>query len=44
MLASLIRGGTAELAFGRAVVTATLYTAVAGAVALVLVSRRDVTS
>jgi ABC-type transport system involved in multi-copper enzyme maturation permease subunit len=44
VLASLIRGGTPELAFDRAVVTATIYTAVAGAVGLVLVSRRDVTS
>ncbi|MET0326487.1 MAG: ABC transporter permease [Ilumatobacteraceae bacterium] len=44
VLASLIRGGTPELAFGRAVSTATIYTAIAGAVGLVLVSRRDVTS
>ena len=32
VLASLIRGGTPELAFGRAVVTATIYTAIAAAV------------
>jgi hypothetical protein len=44
VLAALIRGGTPELAFGRAVYTATIYTGVAAAVALVLVSRRDVTS
>jgi ABC-type transport system involved in multi-copper enzyme maturation permease subunit len=44
VLASLIRGGTAELAMGRAVLTTVLYTGVAAAVALVLVSRRDVTS
>ena len=44
VLASLIRGGTVELGFGRAVVTALLYTAVAAAATLVLVSRRDVTA
>jgi ABC-type transport system involved in multi-copper enzyme maturation permease subunit len=44
VLASVIRGGTAELAMGRAVLTAVLYTAVAAAATLVLVSRRDVTS
>jgi hypothetical protein len=44
VLASLIRGGTAELGIGRAVLTAALYTAVAATVALLLVSRRDVTA
>jgi ABC-type transport system involved in multi-copper enzyme maturation permease subunit len=44
VLASLIRGGTAELGIGRAVLTAALYTGVAAAVTLVLVSRRDVTA
>jgi hypothetical protein len=44
VLASLIRGGTIELGIGRAVVTAVLYTGLAAAVTLVLVSRRDVTS
>jgi ABC-type transport system involved in multi-copper enzyme maturation permease subunit len=44
VLASLIRGGTAELGIGRAVLTAALYTAVAAAVTLTLVSRRDVTA
>lgn len=44
VLASLIRGGTAELGIGRAVLTALLYTAVAATVTLVLVSRRDVTA
>jgi hypothetical protein len=44
VLASLIRGGTIELGIGRAVVTAALYTGLAAAVTLVLVSRRDVTS
>ncbi|CAN5660277.1 hypothetical protein BH20ACT1_BH20ACT1_03330 [soil metagenome] len=44
VLASLVQGGTPELGMGRAVVTATLYAAVAAAVTLVLVSRRDVTS
>jgi ABC-type transport system involved in multi-copper enzyme maturation permease subunit len=44
VLASLIRGGTAELGAGRAVVTASLYAALAAAAALVLVSRRDVTA
>jgi ABC-type transport system involved in multi-copper enzyme maturation permease subunit len=44
VLASLIRGGTIELGMGRAVVTASLYAAVATAVALVLVTRRDVTA
>ena len=44
VLASLIRGGTIELGVGRAVLTAAVYTAVAATVALVLVSRRDVTA
>ncbi len=41
---SLIRGGTIELGFGRAVVTALAYTAVAFTATLLLMSRRDVTS
>jgi ABC-type transport system involved in multi-copper enzyme maturation permease subunit len=44
VLASLIRGGTVELGAGRAVMTAAVYTAVAATIALVLVSRRDVTA
>lgn len=44
VLASLIRGGTVELGMGRAVFTAAVYTALAAAAALVLVSRRDVTA
>jgi ABC-type transport system involved in multi-copper enzyme maturation permease subunit len=44
VLASLIRGGTTELGLGRAVLTAVLYTGIAAAVALVIVSRRDVTA
>jgi ABC-type transport system involved in multi-copper enzyme maturation permease subunit len=44
VLASLIRGGTIELGIARAIVTALLYTGLAAATALVLVSRRDVTS
>ena len=44
VLASLIRGGTSELAMGRALLTATLYTGLAGLVALTVVARRDVTS
>jgi ABC-type transport system involved in multi-copper enzyme maturation permease subunit len=44
VLASLIQGGTAELGLGRALVTAAAYTAVAAAVALTLVTRRDVTA
>jgi ABC-type transport system involved in multi-copper enzyme maturation permease subunit len=44
VLASLIRGGTVELGVGRAVLTAAVYTAIAATVALVLVSRRDVTA
>lgn len=44
VLASVIRGGTAELGIGRALLTAGLYTAAAAAAALILVSRRDVTA
>jgi ABC-type transport system involved in multi-copper enzyme maturation permease subunit len=44
VLASLIRGGTVELGLGRAVLTATLYAAIAGGAALLLVARRDVTA
>jgi len=44
VLASLIEGGSAQLGLGRAVITAALYTCVAAAIALVLVSRRDVTA
>lgn len=44
VLASLIQGGTAELGFGRAALTAALYAGVAAIVALWLVSRRDVTA
>jgi hypothetical protein len=44
VLASLIRGGTVELGMARASVTAVAYAAVASSIALVLVSRRDVTA
>lgn len=44
VLASLIQGGTTELGIGRAAATAAIYTGVAAVVALVLVSRRDVTA
>jgi ABC-2 type transport system permease protein len=44
VLGSLIRGGTVELGMGRAVLTAVIYTAIAAAATLVLVSRRDVTA
>ncbi|MDT4975283.1 MAG: type transport system permease protein [Pseudonocardiales bacterium] len=44
VLGSLIRGGTAELGIGRAVITALVYTGIAAAATLVLVSRRDVTA
>jgi ABC-type transport system involved in multi-copper enzyme maturation permease subunit len=44
VLASLIRGGSAELGLGRSLLTAALYAGVAAAVALTLVSRRDVTA
>jgi ABC-type transport system involved in multi-copper enzyme maturation permease subunit len=44
VLASLIRGGTVELGFARALVTGLLYTGVATAATLLLISRRDVTA
>ena len=44
VLASLIQGGTVELGLSRAIFTATCYAAMAAAIAMVLVSRRDVTS
>lgn len=44
VLDSLIRGGTVELGMARAVLTALVYAALAGAATLVLVSRRDVTA
>ncbi len=44
VLASLIQGGTTELGIGRAVATALVYSAIATAASLVLVSRRDVTA
>jgi ABC-type transport system involved in multi-copper enzyme maturation permease subunit len=44
VLGSMMRGGTVELAMSRAVATAALYTAIAAAVSLLLVSRRDVTA
>jgi ABC-2 type transport system permease protein len=44
VLRSMIRGGTAELGMGRAVVTAAIYTAIAGALSLMLITRRDVTA
>jgi ABC-2 type transport system permease protein len=44
VLASLIQGGTAELGAGRAAATALVYAGVAAVVALLLVSRRDVTA
>ena len=44
VLASLIRGGTTELAMGRAVATALVYTGIAAVACLALVVRRDVTS
>ncbi len=43
VLQSLIAGGTTELALGRAVLTAIVYAALAGSVALLLTARRDVT-
>ncbi len=39
-----IRGGTTDLAMGRAVATALVYTSIAAVTCLVLVARRDVTS
>jgi ABC-type transport system involved in multi-copper enzyme maturation permease subunit len=44
VFASLIQGGTAELGLGRALLTATLYITIAGAVALLLFTRKDVTA
>jgi ABC-type transport system involved in multi-copper enzyme maturation permease subunit len=44
VLGSLIRGGTVELAMGRAALTAAAYTALAAVVSLVLIARRDVTT
>jgi len=44
VLASLIRGGTAELGIGQAVVTAGIYTAIAALASLLLITRRDVTA
>ena len=44
VLASVIQGGTVELGLTRAVVTALAYTGIAAAVALTVVSRRDVTA
>lgn len=44
VLASRIQGGTAELGIGRAVLTAALYAGAAGATALVLLARRDITA
>jgi len=44
VLAALIRGGNAELGRGRAAVTAAAYAAVAGAAALWVLCRRDVTA
>ena len=44
VLGSMIRGGTVELGMGRALATAAVYVAVASAVSLVLVTRRDVTA
>ena len=41
---SLMRGGTVELGMGRALVTGAIYAAIAAAVALTLVRRRDVTA
>jgi hypothetical protein len=44
VLQSLIAGGTNELALGRAIFTGLVYVAIAGAVALALTARRDVTA
>jgi ABC-2 type transport system permease protein len=44
VLGSLIRGGTTDLAMGRAVATALVYTGIAAVACLALVVRRDVTS
>lgn len=42
VMSSLIQGGTVDLGIGRALLTAVLYTGVAGTATLILVSRRDV--
>jgi ABC-2 type transport system permease protein len=44
VLRAVINGGTPELGFGRAALTAALYAGIAGAVSLVLLTRRDVTA
>lgn len=44
VLGSLIRGGTAELAMSRSILTALVYAAIAATATLVLVTRRDVTA
>jgi hypothetical protein len=44
VLGSLIRGGTVELGLDRAVLTTAVYVAVAAAISLWLVARRDVTA
>jgi len=44
VLGSLIRGGTIELGFARALATAVVYTGVAATTTLLLISRRDVTA
>lgn len=44
VLRAVINGGTPELGFGRAAVTAALYATVAAAVSAVLLTRRDVTA
>lgn len=44
LLASLIQGGTPEASLARSATTAAIYAAVAGVIALMLVSRRDVTA
>jgi hypothetical protein len=44
VLAAVIQGGTVDLGLGRAVATAVIYAGIAAAVALALVSRRDVTA
>jgi hypothetical protein len=44
VLESLIAGGTDELSLSRALMTAVVYVGIAGAVALGLTTRRDVTA
>lgn len=44
VLGTLIRGGTAELGMGQAVVTAGIYTGIAAVASLLLITRRDVTA